>query len=200
MDRNHGFPPSRFRLGLLYEKRGLQEPAIEQYSRAFEIDHTMRDPPRNPLIVDTNLLDRVTVRNYSRSLAVASMASGATYADRDRLRKVPLDRSLSSGDMQPQPPEAPLTTTAPAAGPTPDRYRSLGTGAPSSCGSVRAGAPRLSCRRRSSTFNPARAAAAADARRRPAAYVGGPRPVPPGPGTGAPPTRYRRRRIDGLED
>ena len=39
VDRNHGFPPSRFRLGLLYEKRGLQEHAIEQYSRAFEIDH-----------------------------------------------------------------------------------------------------------------------------------------------------------------
>ena len=121
IDRNRGFPPSRFRLGLLYEKRGWQGRAIEQYARSLQIDPTMRDPHRNPLIIETRLLDRVSVQNYSRDLAVASMASGAAYADRDRVRRIPLDRSLSSGDLQPQPPEAPLTTTAPAAGPTPVR-------------------------------------------------------------------------------
>ena len=121
VDRNRGFPPSRFRLGLLYERRGLQGRAIEQYARALQIDPSMRDPRRNPLIVDTRLLDRVSVQNYPRDLAVASMASDAAYAERDRLRKVPVDRSLSSGDMQPQPAEAPLTTTVPAAGPTPVR-------------------------------------------------------------------------------
>jgi hypothetical protein len=121
VDRNRGFPPSRFRLGLLYEKRGWQGRAIEQYARALQIDPTMRDPRRNPLIVDTRLLDRVSIQNYPRDLAVASMVSDAAYADRDRVRRVPLNRSLSSGDVQAQPPEAPLTTTVPAAGPTPVR-------------------------------------------------------------------------------
>ena len=195
IDRNRGFPPSRFRLGLLYEKRGWQGRAIEQYSRALQIDPTMRDPRRNPLIVDSRLLDRVSVQNYPRDLAVASMASGATYADRDRLRKVPLDRSLTSGDMQPQPPEAPLTTTVPAAGPTP----------------VRVIAPAAPARR--PLTNPVRPAPAPslvptpefdvqpqpeppplptpDAAGGRPPYVGGPRPGPPGPagpGTGAPPT------------
>ena len=121
VDRNRGFPPSRFRLGRLYEKRGFQGRAIDQYSRALQIDPTMRDPHRNPLVVDTRLLDRVSVQNYPRDLAAASMVNEAAYADRDRQRKLPVDRSLSSGDLQPQPPQTPMTTTAPAAGPTPVR-------------------------------------------------------------------------------
>lgn len=122
VDRNRGFPPSRFRLGRLYEKQGLQSRAVEQYARALQIDPTMRDPHRNPLIVDTRLLDRVSVQNYPRDFAIAAMASDAAYADRDRLRKVPLDRSLSSGDVpSPENPVTTTTTTAPAAGPTPIR-------------------------------------------------------------------------------
>jgi hypothetical protein len=121
VDRNRGFPPSRFRLGRLYEKRGWQGRAVEQYARALQIDPSMRDPHRNPLIVDTRLLDRVSVMNYPRDFAAAAMASDAAYADRDRLHRVPLDRSLTSGDVQPQPSEAPVSTTVPAAGPTPVR-------------------------------------------------------------------------------
>jgi len=196
IDRNRGFPPSRFRLGLLYERRGWQGRAIEQYARALQIDPTMRDPRRNPLIVETRLLDRVSVQNYPRDLAMASMVSDAAYVDRDRVRKVPLDRSLSSGDMKPQTPEGPLTTTAPAAGPTP----------------VRVIAPSAPARRPPAA--PVRAAPAPslvptpefDAQPAPEPpplptpdpaggrppYVGGPRPpgppVPTGSGTGAPPT------------
>jgi hypothetical protein len=121
VNRNRGFPASRFRLGRLYEKQGSQERAIEQYARALQIDPAMRDPKRNPLVVDTRLLDRVSVQNYPRDLAAASMAAEVVYVDRDRLKRVPLDRSISSGDLQPAPPEAPMTTTAPAAGPTPIR-------------------------------------------------------------------------------
>jgi hypothetical protein len=112
VDRNRGFPPARFRLGRLYEKRGWQGRAVEQYARALQIDPGMRDPNRNPLVVDTHLLDRVSLENYPRDLAAASMTAEALYADPARLRKVPLDRTLSSGDVQPAPPEAP------AAGPT----------------------------------------------------------------------------------
>jgi hypothetical protein len=115
VDRNHGFPPARFRLGRLYEKRGWRGRAVEQYARALQIDPGMRDPKRNPLVVDTRLLDRVSLENYPRDLAAASMTAEAVYVDSARLRKVPLDRTLSSGDLQPAPSEAP------AAGPTPIR-------------------------------------------------------------------------------
>jgi hypothetical protein len=114
VDRNRGFPPARFRLGRLYEKRGWKGRAIEQYARALQIDPGMRDPRRNPLVVDSLLLDRVSLENYPRDLAAASMTAGALYAD-SRLRKLPLDRTLSSGDVLPASPEAP------AAGPTPIR-------------------------------------------------------------------------------
>jgi Tetratricopeptide repeat len=115
VDRNRGFPPARFRLGRLYEKRGWQVRAIEQYTRALQIDPGMRDPKRNPLVVDTRLLDRVSLENYPGDLAAASMTADVQYADPARMRKVPLDRTLSSGDLEPAPPEAP------AGGPTPVR-------------------------------------------------------------------------------
>jgi hypothetical protein len=196
VDRNRGFPPSRFRLGLLYEKRGLQGRAIEQYARALQIDPTMRDPRRNPLIVETRLLDRVSVQNYPRDLAAASMASQAAYADRDRMRKVPLDRSLSSGDMQPQPPEAPLTTTVPAAGPTPVRViaPSTSTRRPPPA-PVRAPAPSLVPTPEFDVNPPPEPPPlpTPDAAGGRPPYVGGFRPAPgppgpAGPGTAAPPT------------
>ncbi len=120
VDRNRGFPPARFRLGRLYEKRGRQGQAIEQYARALQIDPSMRDPKRNPLVVDTRLMARVSLENYPRDLAAASRAADSLYADPALMRKVPIDRTLSSGDVQPAAPESPAGVAAPA-GPTPVR-------------------------------------------------------------------------------
>lgn len=117
VDRNRGFPPSRFRLGRLYEKRGWEGRAIAQYSRALQIDPGMRDPKRNPLIVDTRLLDRVSLENYPRDMAVASMVSDAAYSNPAASRPLPLDRTLSSEDLQP--PTAETPGTVPAARATP---------------------------------------------------------------------------------
>jgi len=95
--RNRGFPPARFRLGRLYEKRGRTDAAIEQYARAFEIDPTMRDVRRNPLIVDTRLLGRVSLTNYSKDIARASLHTQAVYTD-ERFRRAPVDRPLWSDE------------------------------------------------------------------------------------------------------
>ncbi len=103
VDRNRGFPPSRFRLGRLYERRGWQGRAIAQYARALQIDPGMRDPKRNPLIVETRLLDRVSLENYPRDMATASMTSDAAYSNPSETRKLPLDRTLSSEDLEPEP-------------------------------------------------------------------------------------------------
>ena len=117
VDRNRGFPPSRFRLGRLYERRGSQQSAIAQYARALQIDPGMRDPKRNPLIVDTRLLAFVSLENYPRDMAAASMISEATYSNPSLARRLPVDRTLSSEDMQPAPAGTPAAAATP--GPTP---------------------------------------------------------------------------------
>lgn len=117
IDRNRGFPPSRFRLGRLYEKRGSDQAAIEQYARALQIDPSMRDIKRNPLIGDTELLAEVSLANYERDLATASLATEAAYVDNGLVRTLPIDRTLSSEDLKPTPAGAP----GPASAPTPVR-------------------------------------------------------------------------------
>ena len=59
----------------------------------------MRDPRRNPLVGDTRLLDRVSLTNYERDLATASIATEARYSDEGRFANVPVDRALSSDDV-----------------------------------------------------------------------------------------------------
>jgi hypothetical protein len=127
VDRNRGFPPARFRLGRLLEKKGSATRAIAEYARALEIDPEMRDPRRNPLVVDTRLLDRVSLENYPKDMA---RASSTIYADAERWRKLPVDRTLSSEDLEPAgtpperptpvrvlPPSAPPSARQPAAAP-----------------------------------------------------------------------------------
>ena len=115
VDRNRGFPPSRFRLGRLYEKQGSDQKAIEEYARALQIDPGMRDIRRNPLIADTRLLAQISLANYPRDLATASLGTEAAYVDTSLVKPLPLDRSLSSEDLKPAPAGA-----APSA-PTPVR-------------------------------------------------------------------------------
>lgn len=113
--RKPGFPPSRFRLGRLYEKRGSPDQAIEQYARALRIDPSMRDPRRNPLAGDTQLLDRVSLTNYERDIATASMASQTRWADDGRFARTPVDRALNADEVS-EP--APAATSGPARAPS----------------------------------------------------------------------------------
>jgi tetratricopeptide (TPR) repeat protein len=115
VDRNRGFPPGLFRLGRLYEKRGWEGRAIEMYAKALRIDPGMRDPRHNPFVVDTRLLDRVSLANYERDLAAASIAFDARYADEGRFRRLPYDRTIYSEEVEP----ASAAPPAPAGAPPP---------------------------------------------------------------------------------
>jgi tetratricopeptide (TPR) repeat protein len=101
VNRNPGFPPGLFRLGLLYEKVGETRRAIEVYARAMRIDPQMRDPRHNPLVADSQLLDLVSLVNYERDLASASIAFDARFAEEMRLRRLPYDRPIDSTEGQP---------------------------------------------------------------------------------------------------
>lgn len=104
VDRNRGFPPSRFRLGRMYERHGRNADAIREYSRALEIDPEMRDVRHNPLAAETRLMDRVSLEMYSKDAARASMKTQTTYAD-ERFRRLPVDRVIWSSDVAEPPAE-----------------------------------------------------------------------------------------------
>jgi tetratricopeptide (TPR) repeat protein len=122
--RKPGFPASHFHLGRLYEQRGWDGLAVKEYAKALRIDPQMRDPRVNPLVVDTRLLDRVSLENYPRDIAVAAMAQDRAWADAARHRPVPTDRPLASSDVEDLPAPEPVdaTVTAPSdASPPPGR-------------------------------------------------------------------------------
>jgi hypothetical protein len=111
VDRNRGFPPSRFRLGRLYEKQGSAQKAIQEYARALQIDPGMRDIKRNPLIADTRLLAQISLANYPRDIATASLKTEAAYVDTSLVKPLPVDRTLSSEDFKPAPAAPPTAAT-----------------------------------------------------------------------------------------
>jgi tetratricopeptide (TPR) repeat protein len=117
ISRKPGFPPSHFRLGRLYERRGWDQLAVKEYAKALRLDPQMRDPRFNPLIVDTRLLERASLENYPRDIAVAAMNEDQAYGDEVRFRKVPVDRPVSTSDIEDAPAPEPVdaTVTAPAA-------------------------------------------------------------------------------------
>lgn len=129
---NRGFPPSLFRLGRLLERQGKESEAIEAYSKALRIDPSMRDPKRNPLVVDTELLHRVSLINYEQDIATASLASDERFEEEARFRKLPVDRTIWSDEsvegekpsvvnptVTAPPPTATPHPPAPAAAPQP---------------------------------------------------------------------------------
>lgn len=119
ISRKPGFPQSHFRLGRLYEQRGWKSRAVREYAKALRLDPEMRDPRTNPLVIDSRLIDRASLENYPRDLAVASMSSDQSYADAQRFRAAPIDRPLSTDDVEDRSAPEPVDSTVspPAGGP-----------------------------------------------------------------------------------
>jgi tetratricopeptide (TPR) repeat protein len=97
--RKPGFPPSRFRLGRLYEQEGKLDDAVTQYAKAFWIDPSMRNPKRNPLVIDSDLMYRASLANYERDLARATLERDAAFHEEPAYRQVPVDRSVDSYEL-----------------------------------------------------------------------------------------------------
>jgi hypothetical protein len=116
ISRKPGFPPSRFRLGRLYERQGRSDDAVREYAIAMRIDPSMREARRNPLVVDTELLYLASVQNYSRDLATASMQSDQVYIEEARFRQVPVDRAVAAAEVAEE--EAPIEAEPREIGPT----------------------------------------------------------------------------------
>jgi hypothetical protein len=98
--RKPGFPQSRFRLGRAYEHANQPESAVKEYAAAMWIDPAIRDPRRNPLVIDSELIYLASLANYQRDMAVASMDDAHVYFDNDQFRKLPVDRAISSAEVE----------------------------------------------------------------------------------------------------
>jgi hypothetical protein len=98
--RKPGFPQSRFRLGRAYEHANQPEAAVKEYAAAMWIDPAIRDARRNPLVIDSELIYLASLANYQRDMAVASMDNAHVYFDNDRFRKLPVDRAISSSEVE----------------------------------------------------------------------------------------------------
>ncbi|HVT04277.1 MAG TPA: tetratricopeptide repeat protein [Thermoanaerobaculia bacterium] len=59
-----GNAAAHFQLGLLYEKRGATDDAVEHYARAFQINHSLLDVRKNPRIIDSRLVDLALIHMY----------------------------------------------------------------------------------------------------------------------------------------
>ena len=100
ISRKPGFPQSRFRLGRAYEHDNQPGNAVKEYAAAMWIDPGIRDARRNPLIIDSELIYLASLANYQRDMAVASMDDAHAYFDNDRFRKLPVDRAISSKEIE----------------------------------------------------------------------------------------------------
>jgi hypothetical protein len=102
IDRKRGFPQAHFRLGRLYERTGRGQDAVTEYAKAMWIDPAMRDPHRNPLIIDSELIYQASLLNYARDLSSASMNKESVYVEERRFRAMPVDRALTSQEASAQ--------------------------------------------------------------------------------------------------
>jgi len=105
ISRKPGFPPSHFHLGLLLERQNDLDAAVEQYAKALRIDPSMRDPRRNPLVVQSGLMYQASLVNYPRDLATSAMKTDAVFFEEGKFRKVPVDRALSTQEVAEEEPE-----------------------------------------------------------------------------------------------
>ncbi len=62
----------------------------------MRIDPSMRDPRRNPLVLDSGIIYRASLVNYPLDIASASMVKDDVYVEESRFRTLPVDRSVTS--------------------------------------------------------------------------------------------------------
>jgi tetratricopeptide (TPR) repeat protein len=96
LDRRPGHASALFQKGLLLERRGKHDAAIEAYAKAFRINWNLLKPSINPQIVESRLIDRTLVKIY------------------------PAESQRRSLFLQPTPPELIPTPRAPSDLSTPD--------------------------------------------------------------------------------
>ena len=106
-----GHSQALFQMGLMEERRGNNDAAIDYYAKAININHALLDVRVNPRILDTKLVDLALMRLYPREHARESMKFIGTppgYA----AMQTPQAPSTQPAAQQIVPPSAPVTDPA----------------------------------------------------------------------------------------
>jgi len=130
VDLKPGHPSAHFQIGLVYEKKGKKDEAVEHYAKAIAINQSILDVRSNPRVLDSELLDLALLRLYPQGHSMKSMQfQGAPrdYVDPSQRESVspqaePADivtpvAPTTEQATQQQPPTAPAATPTPAPGP-----------------------------------------------------------------------------------
>jgi len=116
IDDKPGNAEAHFALGLIYEKNGRTEAAIDHYVKAFTIDPDMKKYKRNPKLVESDLLTATLLTMYVQSNARASVrflpAPDGYQAPKPKEEKPPAEAAPA-----PVPEAAPAEVPAPATPP-----------------------------------------------------------------------------------
>lgn len=73
LDAKPGHSAAHFQLGLMLEKRGRTDEALDHYVMAYRINESLLDVRVNPLILDSDLVDLALVRLYPDEHAVRAL-------------------------------------------------------------------------------------------------------------------------------
>jgi tetratricopeptide (TPR) repeat protein len=118
LDLKPGHSSALFQKGLILEKRGRTEDAIDAYVKALSINYELLRPSMNPMIIDSKLMDRVLIRLYPDEHERRAMVLQPTPPDLARERKAPSELTPPEEILAPTSPDEPAppaagTTTAP---------------------------------------------------------------------------------------
>jgi tetratricopeptide (TPR) repeat protein len=80
LDVKPGHPDAHFRLGLLLERRGKRDAAIDHYARAIKINRQVLDVRKNPRVLDSQLLHLALLALYPEEHARRSAGMEGTPA------------------------------------------------------------------------------------------------------------------------
>ncbi len=121
LDLKPGHSSALFQKGLLLEKRGRKEEAIDTYVKALRINFDLIRPTLNPLVIDSRLMERVLIELYPDEHERRAMLLQPTPPELVPVRRAPSeierpeDIVAPTDQTEPQPPAttAPSTTTPP---------------------------------------------------------------------------------------
>lgn len=116
LDRKPGHSSALFQKGLLLEKRGRTEEAVQAYVKALRINFDLIRPSLNPLIIDSRLMDRVLIELYPDEHERRAMLLQPTPPELVQGRRAPSEIEAPEDILAPTDqtaPEPPTTGTAP---------------------------------------------------------------------------------------
>lgn len=107
-----GHAPALFQMGLIEEQRGNDNAAIDDYVRAFSINHALLDVHVNPRILDSRLIPYALIKLYPREHDQESTVfepTPPTYVQTNAAPPAPSPQAPASAIV---PPAAPITNPA----------------------------------------------------------------------------------------